>query len=341
MDEEARQLREPSLVDALIPLVTLAVLIGGSLLLFGLDALDGPIQVALVLCAMVAALIALKNGHAWEEVQNAGQGSLASVTSAIFILLAVGALIGTWNLSGTIPTLVYYGIQVLSPGWYYAAAALICGIVALSIGSSWTTAGTIGVGLVGIARCSASPRDHRGRRDLGRLPGRQALTAVGDDGPRLADGQGRRLRPHQAAGVDVGAGVRCRVGRVPRARPGRTGTDDTVVDDIELDRAARRLPDHAPEPAAPRAARRTVDPQGAGLAGPDRRRAVRRACWRRSPSPTSSRRSSRHGGDVVVESIKARVAGHGHRLPDGARVSPRSTASCPAAAWTACCPRSG
>jgi NhaC family Na+:H+ antiporter len=65
--------------------------------------------------------------------------------------LAVGALIGVWNLSGTIPTLVYYGIQVLSPDWYYAATALICGVIAMSIGSSWTTAGTIGVGLVGAA----------------------------------------------------------------------------------------------------------------------------------------------------------------------------------------------
>jgi NhaC family Na+:H+ antiporter len=143
--------RQPSLSDALIPLATLALLIGGSLALFGLDALDGPIQVALVLCAGVAALVAVKNGHEWAEVQTAGQGAMASVTSAVFILLAVGALIGTWNLSGTIPTLVYYGIQVLSPGWYYAATALICAVVALSIGSSWTTAGTIGVGLVGIA----------------------------------------------------------------------------------------------------------------------------------------------------------------------------------------------
>jgi Na+:H+ antiporter, NhaC family len=97
----------PSLVDSVLPLVTLAVLIGGSLALFGLDALDGPIQVALVLCAMVAALIAMKNGRTYEEVQEAARGSLASVTSAIFILLAVGALIGVWNLAGTIPTLVY------------------------------------------------------------------------------------------------------------------------------------------------------------------------------------------------------------------------------------------
>jgi Na+:H+ antiporter, NhaC family len=151
MTEGARPVRDPSLVDAVVPLVTLAVLIAGSLALFGLDALDGPIQVALLLCAMVAALIALKNGHTWEEVQRAGQGAMSSITSAIFILLAVGALIGVWNLSGTIPTLVYYGIQILSPAWYYAATALICGVIAMSIGSSWTTAGTIGVGLVGVA----------------------------------------------------------------------------------------------------------------------------------------------------------------------------------------------
>src|SRR5262245_20490855 len=143
--------RAPSLFDAVLPLITLAVLIGGSLALFGLDALDGPIQVALILCAMVAALIAMKNGHSWDDVEHATKASVASVTSAIFILLAVGALIGVWNLSGTIPTLVYYGIQLLSPGWFYAAAAIICGIVSMSIGSSWTTAGTIGVGLVGIA----------------------------------------------------------------------------------------------------------------------------------------------------------------------------------------------
>jgi NhaC family Na+:H+ antiporter len=151
MTEDTRPVRDPSLADAVIPLVALAVLIAGSLALFGLDALDGPIQVALLMCAMVAALIALKNGHSWDEVQRAGQGALSSITSAMFILLAVGALIGVWNLSGTIPTLVYYGIQVLSPDWYYAATALICGVIAMSIGSSWTTAGTIGVGLVGVA----------------------------------------------------------------------------------------------------------------------------------------------------------------------------------------------
>ncbi|MFJ9517392.1 Na+/H+ antiporter NhaC [Kitasatospora sp. NPDC101801] len=150
-DGQPNSVREPSVADAVLPMAVLVLLVGGALALFGLDALDGPIQVALILCAMVAALVALKNGHRWEEIQRAGQGALSSITSAMFILLAVGALIGVWNLSGTIPTLVYYGIQILSPSWYYAATALICGLIALSIGSSWTTAGTIGVGLVGVA----------------------------------------------------------------------------------------------------------------------------------------------------------------------------------------------
>jgi Na+:H+ antiporter, NhaC family len=110
-------MREPSLADAIVPVASLAVLIGGSLALFGLDALDGPLQLALFMCAAIVALIALKNGHSWEDVQRAGQGAMTSITSAIFILLAVGALIGVWNLSGTIPTLVYYGIQILAPSW--------------------------------------------------------------------------------------------------------------------------------------------------------------------------------------------------------------------------------
>jgi NhaC family Na+:H+ antiporter len=148
---QQQEIRPPSIVDAVLPLLALAVLIATSLALFGLAALDGPVQLALVLCCAVAAVIAMKNGHHWAAVQTAGQDAMSSITSALFILLSVGALIGAWNLSGTIPTLVYYGIQVLSPGYFYVAAALICGVVALSIGSSWTTAGTVGVGLIGIA----------------------------------------------------------------------------------------------------------------------------------------------------------------------------------------------
>lgn len=101
------------MLDALVPLFSMILLIAAALLLFGLDALDGPIQVALVASCLVVSLVALKNGHQWSAVQQAGQSALASITSAVFILLAVGALIGTWNLSGTIPTMVSYGLAVL------------------------------------------------------------------------------------------------------------------------------------------------------------------------------------------------------------------------------------
>jgi Na+:H+ antiporter, NhaC family len=146
-----RQIREPSYLDVLIPLAVLIASIGGSVALFGLNAIDGPVQVGLIVSTMVAALIILKNGHSWSDISASGGRAVSSIVSAVFILLAVGSLIGSWNMSGTIPTMVYYGIQLLQPNWFYAASALICAVVALSIGSSWTTVGTIGVGLVGIA----------------------------------------------------------------------------------------------------------------------------------------------------------------------------------------------
>jgi NhaC family Na+:H+ antiporter len=150
-ETEPRAIREPSYLDALIPLVTLVVLIGGAVMLFGIDAVDGPIPVALVLCSMIVSLIGLKNGYTWEQIQQGGKVAFESIVTPVFILLAVGSLIGTWNMSGTIPTLAFYGIQVLAPSYFYAATALVCAIIAMSIGSSWTTAGTIGVGLVGLA----------------------------------------------------------------------------------------------------------------------------------------------------------------------------------------------
>src|SRR5262245_12574069 len=143
--------REPSYADAIIPLVMLIVLIGGAVILFGIDAVDGPIPAALILCAMATELIALKNGYVWSDVVRTGKMAFETIMTPVFILLAVGSLIGTWNMSGTIPTLAYYGIQLLQPSYFYPAALLISAFIAMSIGSSWTTVGTIGVGLVGIA----------------------------------------------------------------------------------------------------------------------------------------------------------------------------------------------
>ncbi|MBJ3786347.1 Na+/H+ antiporter NhaC family protein [Devosia sediminis] len=153
MQDEAKPAkpRPPSLFDALIPLVVLAVLILGAILLFGDAAMDGPLQLALIFAALVTALVVLKNGHTWDEVAEAGREGVSSVVGAIFILFAVGALIGAWNLAGTIPTLVSYGMDIIHPDWFYPAAFLLCAMISLGIGSSWTTAGTIGVGLVGLS----------------------------------------------------------------------------------------------------------------------------------------------------------------------------------------------
>lgn len=143
--------RAPSYPDAIAPLMVLTLLVGGSVSLFGLDAMKGPLQVAMMLSAMTASIIILKNGHSWERISEASQKGIASVVSAIFILLSVGALIGTWNMAATIPTLVYYGLNLINPNWFYVASLLVCAVISLGIGSSWTTAGTIGVGLVGLA----------------------------------------------------------------------------------------------------------------------------------------------------------------------------------------------
>jgi NhaC family Na+:H+ antiporter len=149
--EVARPRREPSFLDALIPVVALIILIGTAIALFGTDATGGPLQVALLTSAVIAALVALKNGQTITQVRDAAIGGISSALSAVFILLAVGALIGAWNMAGTIPTVVYYGVGLLSETWFYPATAIVCGVVGLSIGSSWTTAATLGVAFVALA----------------------------------------------------------------------------------------------------------------------------------------------------------------------------------------------
>src|SRR6476661_7569503 len=116
--------RAPSLLDAAIPVLTLIVLIATTIAIFGTDATGGPLQVALLTSAVVAAIVAFKNGHSSTRVRNAAIGGISSALSAVFILLAVGALIGTWNMAGTIPTVVYYGLGLLSASFFYPAVAI-------------------------------------------------------------------------------------------------------------------------------------------------------------------------------------------------------------------------
>jgi Na+:H+ antiporter, NhaC family len=147
-----REPRPPTLLDSILPVVVLIALIAVTIWLFGVSATDGPLQVALLLSASFASLIAFKNGHTVAAVADAAVGGVTSAIGAIFILLAVGALIGTWNMAGTIPTVVDYGIRLLNPNVFFFATAAICAVVGMVTGSSWTTAGTLGVAFVGMAK---------------------------------------------------------------------------------------------------------------------------------------------------------------------------------------------
>ncbi len=147
----APTLKDPSLLDALLPVLCLIVLLYLAVRLYGADSSYGANQLALLFCTAVAGVVGLKNGHRWQAVEDAMVHGVSLATKAMFILLMVGALIGSWILAGVVPTLIHYGLMLLSPDWFYVATCLVCALVAVSIGSSWTVAGTIGVALIGVA----------------------------------------------------------------------------------------------------------------------------------------------------------------------------------------------
>ncbi len=143
--------KSPTLFDALIPIAALVLMLAISVYLFGSDSSSGPNQIVLTMAAAVASIVAIRNGHKWFDLQRAIIEGISTAMIAILILLSVGALIGTWLMAGTVPSLIYYGMQMLSPQWFFAAACLICAIAALATGSSWTVAGTLGVALIGVS----------------------------------------------------------------------------------------------------------------------------------------------------------------------------------------------
>lgn len=143
--------RPLSFGEAITPVAALILLVALAYFLFGDAGALGPNQVALTVATMIAAYIGWRHGHSLESLGKAASESVATGIGAIFILFAVGALIGTWALSGTLVAMVYYGLQLLSPNYFYVTACAITALVAFSIGSSWTVVGTIGVGFMGIA----------------------------------------------------------------------------------------------------------------------------------------------------------------------------------------------
>ena len=143
--------RTPSIWQAMAPVCFLIGMLSSSVYLFGDESSSGPNQIALILGSGICVVIGLVNGHPWKDLEAGISRGLSVSMGAILILLVVGSVIGTWILAGVVPTMIYYGLSILSPSVFYAAACLICAVVATATGSSWTTAGTIGIALIGIA----------------------------------------------------------------------------------------------------------------------------------------------------------------------------------------------
>lgn len=141
----------PTVFQALLPVAVLVCLLSFSVYLFGEDASYGPNQIALCVGAAVAALVGWNNGQSWIDIEASIVSGVTVAIKPLLILFSVGMLIGSWILSGTVPTMIYYSLLILDPAIFYVASALICALIALSIGSSWTVAGTVGIALIGAA----------------------------------------------------------------------------------------------------------------------------------------------------------------------------------------------
>ena len=139
-----------SFFGALLPIIFLIALLSFNVYLYGDDSLGGANQLALLLSAAFAAIMGLKSGTLWKSILKGVSNSIVSTTPAIIILLLIGSLAGTWLISGIVPTMIYYGLQILNPKIFLVAAAIICAIVSLASGSSWSTIATVGIALLGI-----------------------------------------------------------------------------------------------------------------------------------------------------------------------------------------------
>jgi NhaC family Na+:H+ antiporter len=141
-------IKRASLLQALLPLLVLIGLLGLNVVIYGEDSSYGPNQISLILASGIAALIGIYNKVDYGYIKEKVVKSISSVMTAIIILLLIGALVGTWVISGIVPAMVYYGLQILNPGIFLFAACVISAIVSLATGSSWTTIATVGAALL-------------------------------------------------------------------------------------------------------------------------------------------------------------------------------------------------
>lgn len=138
--------KQATILHALIPIITLIVVLSLAIVVFEADP-----HIPLIIAVVVAALVAkFMLNYSWGELEEGILDTIRLAMQAILILMVIGTIVGTWILSGTVPTMIYYGLQLLSPSIFLLAAAVICAIVSLSTGSSWTTAATVGIALMGV-----------------------------------------------------------------------------------------------------------------------------------------------------------------------------------------------
>lgn len=143
----------PSPLLSLVPILVLVTLLFVTIRTFGSDALSGGSQIVLMTATAVCCLIAMAYCKVrWKVIELAMINNISGVGTAIIILLIIGALSGSWMISGVVPTLIYYGMQIIHPSFFLASTCIICAIVSVMTGSSWTTIATIGIALLGIGQ---------------------------------------------------------------------------------------------------------------------------------------------------------------------------------------------
>jgi NhaC family Na+:H+ antiporter len=138
--------RRPSFAIALIPLISMALLLGVGYGVYKIKA-----QVLLVAAAFITGVMGLILGFKWKDMERGIVDSIHKAMPAILIMLSVGILIGAWMASGTIPMIIYYGLKLISPKFFLVTACLVCSITSIATGTSWGTVGTLGVAFIGIA----------------------------------------------------------------------------------------------------------------------------------------------------------------------------------------------
>ncbi len=152
MNKEEQVGQYPALWQAILPVVLLIVLLVINVVIYGDSATSGPNQIALLMAAALASVFGFLNRVPIHHMLEGINKSLGSAIGAILILLLVGSLTGTWLISGVVPAMIYYGLQVLNPTIFLVAAAVVCAIVSVATGSSWSTVATVGVALLGIGK---------------------------------------------------------------------------------------------------------------------------------------------------------------------------------------------